>query len=210
MPLAPCLPLQDLSWTCSTHVQAWAPGAKAPSHPPAGEGVRRRANRERPLVCTQGSKFITSQLAPIARPEESRPGLAEDRRKEDQGEARQTHQRLPVRCAGGEGGVLPSSRREKSRCGAPEGREACCPGPAGGRCRAPCGWRSGRGRAAPRQAPPARPSRGPGTDRRCRGRRRGGRGAAGGTVRRSGRSGGGDLRARGRDGRFRGLRVDFS
>jgi len=87
VPLAPCLPLQDLSWTCSTHVQAWAPGAKAPSHPPAGEGVRRRANRERPLVCTQGSKFITSQLAPIARPEESRPGLAEDRRKEDQGEA---------------------------------------------------------------------------------------------------------------------------
>ena len=143
MPLAPCLPLQDLSWTCSTHVQAWAPGAKAPSHPPAGEGVRRRANRERPLVCTQGSKFITSQLAPIARPEESRPGLAEDRRKEDQGEARQTHQReratdeqpqgeVPVRCAGGEGGVLPSSRREKSRCGAPEGREACCPGPSGG------------------------------------------------------------------------------
>ena len=249
MPLAPCLPLQDLSWTCSTHVQAWAPGAKAPSHPPAGEGVRRRANRERPLVCTQGSKFITSQLAPIARPEESRPGLAEDRRKEDQGEARQTHQReratdeqpqgeVPVRCAGGEGGVLPSSRREKSRCGAPEGREACCPGPAGGRCRAPCGWRSGRGRAAPRQAPPARPSRGPGTDRRCRGRRRGGRGAADGTARRPGRSGGapgprrpgrrggrraagsldggggggggGDLRERGRDGRFRGLRVDFS
>jgi len=33
VPLAPCLPLQDLSWTCSTHVQAWAAGAKAPSHP---------------------------------------------------------------------------------------------------------------------------------------------------------------------------------
>jgi len=133
VPLAPCLPLQDLSWTCSTHVQAWAPGAKAPSHPPAGEGVRRRANRERPLVYTQGSKFITSQLAPIARPEESRPGLAEDRRKEDQGEARQTHQReratdeqpqgeVPVRCAGGEGGVLAEQRpsaREGSEASAP-------------------------------------------------------------------------------------------
>jgi len=62
-------------------------------------------------------------LAAIVRAEEGRPHLAEDKRKEDQGEARQAHQREQA------ADEQPLGEIEvRWRVRAPEGREACCLG----------------------------------------------------------------------------------
>ena len=113
-----------------------------------------------------------------------------------------------MRCAGGEGGVLPwSGRRAVSRAV----RMAQRAGSSGAASSASCTSveRSRDGSALPGSTA-RRPGRSGGAPGPRRPGRRGGRRAAGSLDGGGGGGGGGDLRERGRDGRFRGLRVDFS